>query len=312
MADSSCVTSESNSVPSKSLTNKTNELTTAKSQYLFFDGLTYRGKGNLTEVKRFFEIDLKLHGTWSSPGGEAKVFKSHDDLNVKWHGRKSQKIVIVKDNNEQLSRSFQKYARNASTLDEVDNSDRNYSDSNDQANGIQSPVCHESDRAGACVQTRNDCFTDLNLRIQNIESKLLNKVNFVMDELLELKNQAINNVYEQRINMLEERNRKLDRQNEALNDKFIASSCIISDLNAKIKELENDEVSLMPAIKLIQVHDDQYVDSSTSNKLTQISDNLASTEPLNSFQNACKANTKNVNEQGSLKRKYKSKKRQTE
>ena len=102
MADSSCVTNESNCVPSKSLTNKTNESTTIKSQHLFFDGLTYRWKGDLTELKRFFEIDLKLHGTWSSPGGEAKVFKSHDDLNVKWHGRKSQKIVIAKDNNEQL------------------------------------------------------------------------------------------------------------------------------------------------------------------------------------------------------------------
>ena len=174
---------------------------------------------------------------------------------MKWHGRKSQSLK-VKDNNEQLSRSFQKYVHNASTLDEVDNSDRNYSDSNDQANGIQSPICDASDRADACVQTGNDSFTDLNLRIQNIESKLLNKVNFVMDELLELKNRAINNVYEQRINMLEERNRKLERENETLNDKFIASSCIISVLNAKIKELGNDKVSLMTAIKLIQVRDD--------------------------------------------------------
>ena len=78
-----------------------------------------------------------------------------------------------------------------------------------------------------------------------------------MDELLELKNQAINNVYEQRINMLEERNRKLERENETLNDKFIASPCIISDLNTKIKDLENDKVSLVTAIKLIQVHDNQ-------------------------------------------------------
>ena len=133
-----------------------------------------------------------------------------------------------------------------------------------------------------------------------------------MDKLLELKNQGINNVYEQQINMHEERNRKLERENETLNDKFIASSCIISDLNTKIKDLENDKVSLMTAIKLIQVHDAQYVDSCTSNKSTQISDNPTSNEPLNSIQNVCKPNTKNVNEQRSLKRKYKSKKRQTE
>ena len=112
--------------------------------------------------------------------------------------------------------------------------------------------------------------------------------------------------------MLEERNCKLERENETLNDKFIASSCIISDLNTEIKDLENDKVSLVTAIKLIQVHDDQHVDSCTGNKSTQISDNPAFNEPLNSIQNVCKANTKNVNEQRSLKRKYKSKKRQTE
>ena len=111
----------------------------------------------------------------------------------------------------------------------------------------------------------------------------------------ELKNQAIK-VYEQQINMLEERNRKLERENETLNDKFMASSCIISDLNTKIKDLENDKVSLMTTIELIQVHDDQYVDSCTSNKTTQISDNPVSNEPLNSIQNMCKTNTKNVNE----------------
>ena len=68
--------------------------------------------------------------------------------------------------------------------------------------------------------------------------------------------------------MLEERNCKLERENETLNDKFIARSCIISDLNTKIKDLENDKVSLMTAIKLIQVHDDQHVDSCTGNKST--------------------------------------------
>ena len=120
-----------------------------------------------------------------------------------------------------------------------------------------------------------------------------------MDELLELKSQTINNVYEQRIDMLEERNHKLERENETLNDKFIASSCIISDLNTKIKDLENDKASLMTAIKLIQVYDDQYVDPCTSNKTTQISDNPVSNEPLNSIQNVCKTNTKNVNEQRS-------------
>ena len=87
--------------------------------------------------------------------------------------------------------------------------------------------------------------------------------------------------------MLEERNRKLERENETLNDKFMASSCIISDLNTKIKDLENDKMSLMTTIKLIQVYDNQYADSCINMKTTNIGDNLGSSEPENSIQNQC-------------------------
>ena len=52
-----------------------------------------------------------------------------------------------------------------------------------------------------------------------------------------------------------------------LTNKFSASSCFISDLNNKVKDLENDKLSLVTAIKLIQVQDNQYsaTHSPTSN-----------------------------------------------
>ena len=112
--------------------------------------------------------------------------------------------------------------------------------------------------------------------------------------------------------MLEERNHKLEKENEILNDKFMASSCIISDLNTKIKDLETDKMSLVASIKLIQIHDDYYADSCTSNRTTQIGDNPGSSKLDDSVLNLCTTNNENNNRQCSLKCKSKSKEHQTE
>ena len=311
MADgnsSPCTTNEANCALSETLFDKTNECSATKCPNLVFDGIIYRWKGNLTELKSYFENDLKLHGTWSSPGGEAKVFKSYEDLSVKWHGRKSKKIVIVKDNDEgQLPKLFQEHAHNV-----LLNYNDNYNDKQEQAKDMQTSLNNASDKTDVRVKTVNDRFTELHLRIQNIEGKLLCKVNLVMDELYELKSRTINSIYEQRIDMLEERNRKLEKENETLNGKFMASSCIISDLNTKIKDLETDKISLVASIKLMQIHDNYYVDSCTSNKTTQIGDSPGSSRLDDSILNLCATNNENNNRQCSLKCKYKSKKHQTE
>ena len=39
---------------------------------------------------------------WSLPGGDSKLFKVADEFSVKWYGRKSKKIVIIKDNDAEL------------------------------------------------------------------------------------------------------------------------------------------------------------------------------------------------------------------
>ena len=68
---------------------------------LTYDGKFYRWNGSLDELKSFVEQQLKLHGSWTSPGGETKVFRSEEsDFIIKWYGVSSKKIVIQVDNNE--------------------------------------------------------------------------------------------------------------------------------------------------------------------------------------------------------------------
>ena len=95
-------------------------------------------------------------------------------------------------------------------------------------------------------------------------------MNFILDELCELKSKAIALVYEQRISILEERNRKLEEENVILTKKFSPSSCFISDLNNKVKDLENDKLSLVAAIKSIQVQDNQYSATHTNSATVEV------------------------------------------
>ena len=47
--------------------------------------------------------ELDFEGNWSSPGGDTKLFRSINSVFViKWHGPRSQKLVIKADNHERL------------------------------------------------------------------------------------------------------------------------------------------------------------------------------------------------------------------
>ena len=81
--------------------------------------MTCRRIGNYEELKSFIENDMKLSGTWSSPGGEIKHFKAGDDFSIKWRSRKRKKIIISKDDDaEFLSKKFKTFVNILPTVNE--------------------------------------------------------------------------------------------------------------------------------------------------------------------------------------------------
>ena len=106
---------ETNFDESKSLFDASVQSLSVKCNKLEWDGKTYRWTGNLEELKDFIQNDKKLSGMWSPPGGDSKLFKVADEFSVKWYGRKSKKIVIIKDDAELLTEMFK-----ASILPTVD------------------------------------------------------------------------------------------------------------------------------------------------------------------------------------------------
>ena len=55
----------------------------------------YIWKGNLPQLKRFVQNDLKLIGKWSSPGGETKLFKN-TEISLKWFGSNTEEAYYRK------------------------------------------------------------------------------------------------------------------------------------------------------------------------------------------------------------------------
>ena len=57
------------------------------------DGKRLYLDGTLSELKQFVTEDLKLSGTWKSPGGDVKLFTT-EFLSVKWQGKRKKWITI--------------------------------------------------------------------------------------------------------------------------------------------------------------------------------------------------------------------------
>ena len=65
-----------NSLVNPPSTRNENEPPSTQLSNLFADESGYLWKGNLSELKRFVQDEIKLTGKWSSPGGETKLFKA--------------------------------------------------------------------------------------------------------------------------------------------------------------------------------------------------------------------------------------------
>ena len=178
---------------------------------LSFDGFTYRWLGNFTDLKSYVEQRLKLAGKWTSPGGETKLFTaSQDEFVLKW--LKSKKLIIQKDNpDEYLLKSFE--------------SDHKLSNSD-------------------CDLDRN--VSQIDLQIKNIEVKLFNAIDTISKELNDLKSQCKNNCTDTaHMCFLRDENEKLKKQNELLTEKL--NNCLLagSELNIRVKDLQNEKESLV-------------------------------------------------------------------
>ena len=75
-------------------------ISTSKRSYLISLDNEFAWEGSLDKLKAFVHDKLCLQGTWTSPGGEAKLF-SDPNYTLKWYGKTKRKLVIVRDDCDQ-------------------------------------------------------------------------------------------------------------------------------------------------------------------------------------------------------------------
>ena len=84
--------------------NEDNMIKEEKASFLFKKDY-FVWNGDFNSLKALVEALIKCEsGKWSSPGGEAKMFKSKN-FSIKWYGPKKRKLIIVEDNEEELLRN---------------------------------------------------------------------------------------------------------------------------------------------------------------------------------------------------------------
>ena len=77
---------------------------------LSFNGNDFLWKGSIDELKELVQSKLKLDGSWSSPGGDVKLFVCAR-YSLKWYGKYKEKLAIITDDDDQsLSNAIKKLA----------------------------------------------------------------------------------------------------------------------------------------------------------------------------------------------------------
>ncbi|CAB4018992.1 Hypothetical predicted protein, partial [Paramuricea clavata] len=244
---------------------------TKYTDFLIFDGESYRWLGSYTELKNYIAEDLKMAGIWKSPGGGAKRFIAGQDSEFVLKWQKSKKLVIEKDNTDEYLSKYLKANACVTSVVAMNGCENEFLSTSSNGEGVHAanftlPTETNINDDPSLVHLTKAVeagFSLADTKIRNIEEKLNVKISDVLDDLNELKARS-EPVSERLVNALLEENTKLKKDNDVLSGRLNNSLLVVSDLNTRIKDIENEKCSLITAIRLIQCADKSHVDSTVT------------------------------------------------
>jgi outer membrane murein-binding lipoprotein Lpp len=136
---------------------------------------------------------------------------------------------------------------------------------------LTEPMINEASEIIVLKQTMNEFietmaakFEVLTSDVHNLKTEKFDLLAAEIDDLKSKDSYAIGDELKSEIN-------RLKLENTSLLERNLNLLCTVSDLNTKIKDLKNDKMSLMTAIKLLQV--DVNVQGETTGSWTEIRSN---------------------------------------
>ena len=266
--------------------------------------------GTLDNLKKFVADELKLLvGKWTSPGGETKLFTS-GLVCLKWQSKTSKWITVygspneVNDVTEQFKSMCEVATINSTNADECDvdpsNNEEHAEASVDEStvDEIVTGMLGETSPTVPISSSTEHKFiknklSNVEAEIKSLEAKFLDKTLSLTNDLNNLKKYCLDNSTEY-VNSLRHENASLKDENRALKDSLAISKFALSDLNTKVKELENEKACLTTSLKILyqdfhQSHEHcsnkQEVAASTVNNCSCVKSSLASAESHTSQNN---------------------------
>ena len=216
--------------------------------------------GSFEELQVFVEETLNLTGdNWTSPGGDAKLFQNQATA-IKWYGN-SKTITVSKDSTGTIKEQLMTLASISQNLADQ-NTRITFDDSTDghTVNETEKECLNptgkfvNSSEVNSSELSEADAFAQILERILTIEEKLNTKIDDVAMQVCKLKeaedlHEKISHNY---ITNIKHENENLKKENIALKEKIEYTTMVMSDLNTKLKLLDEEKQSLVTALKILQ------------------------------------------------------------
>ena len=228
----------------------------------------FKWHGSFENLKTLMNKITEKETKWSS-SGYCKMLDL-DEVVVRWYSNNNSLTI-----NGNMSENMKSQLRILAALTKADSETTNNIDTDTNETG--------QDDSGVCITNCDESLTNINGNdkfevlldtLQKLEKRLVQKINNLESEIHETKielynekmirgeNEAMNkssvNDQSSAVNkLLTKDNDRLKKENDSLKEQINNYKCIMSDLNLKVKDLENEKNSLVTVIKIIQNDQEQ-------------------------------------------------------
>ena len=222
----------------------------------------FRWSGTFEHLEAMMNSILDTQTVWTSSGGDCKKMEL-DDLCVRWY-TKNKSLTINGAGSEDLKSQLRAVIYVMGSDAEVNQQRLNVDEVLEK---VDVPECESvllsSSPKSSNIQSLNDSASVLEL-MQRLEHRLESKFEKLANQIHELNSASSRQVnYElsdasqstEHNVFLKNENTSLKKENARLAEQVNGYKMIVSDLNAKIKDLDNEKLSLVTAIKIL--HEDK-------------------------------------------------------
>ena len=248
--------------------NHTSEVNSQANNLTVNEKGKYKWHGSFESLKTLMNEITEKETKWSS-SGYCKMLDL-DEVVVRWYSNNNSLTI-----NGNMSEDMKSQLRILAALTKADSETINNIDTDTNETGQDdSVVCITNCDESLTNTNGNDTFEVLLDTVQKLEKRLGQKINNLESEIHETKieshnekiirgeNEARNkssvNDQSSAVNkLLTKDNARLKKENDSLKEQINSYKCVMSDLNLKVKDLENEKNSLVTVIKMIQNDQEQ-------------------------------------------------------